>query len=59
MESFCSITKKWSLYSSHEQGEDIFLVEMKDLMMFKSQKTTVINQNNSDRSGMSVYRLLN
>ena len=32
---------------------------MKELMMFKSQKTTVLNQNNSDRSGLSVYRLLN
>ena len=47
------------MYSSHERGEYIFLVEMKELMMFKSQKTTVLNQNNSDRSGLSVYRLLN
>lgn len=53
MEIFCSV------YSSHELGADIFLVKMKELMMFKSQKTTVLNQNNSDRSGLSVYRLLN
>jgi len=40
------------MYSSHELGKDILLVEMKEVMMFKSQQTTLLNQNNSDRSSL-------